>query len=359
MDFEKKLIEARNEISDDIAKIKTEEDKKQFAEKYEFDSKEVDDVISKCKDWKKAIKASEGVRRSSANNMSGVDYSSDISYTESEVTRTNYKFMESIKKQSMKRIVSQISPEEITLELLDTLKEDKEDPNLSMMFQECFKKYATYIKPENVNEKFLSYLYENGYKDEITNPLISLAYKTFCDGKSKDEKIERLESKIEKQEELISFDEKVIKQLSKKIEILHQFTKKAKGTFVKLESKIGSIGTNIHKLGEKIEQEESKGIFKIIAQRIKSVFSKTPMLPASNDCNDIYIYSEDISHDARQSRFDMQSYDENQNWQEVRETVKQRQNMKKSINDPTPIEKKNGVIDFYFEKEDGWEIGEK
>ncbi len=357
MDLEKKLYELRGEISDDIAKIKTEEDKKQFAEKYGFDLKEVNDVISKWKEWKAAIKASEGVRRSSANNMSGVDYSSDIRYTQGEVTRTNYKFMESIKKQSITRIVSQISPEEITPELLDTLKGDKEDPNSSMMFQECLKKYATHIKPENVNEEFLNYLYENGYKDEIPNPLISLAYKTFCDGKSKDEKIEQLESTVEKQEELISFDEKVIKQLSRKIEILHQLTMKAKATFSILESKIGGIGTKIHNLGEKMEQEESKGIFKIIAQRIKRVFSKTPMLPASNDCSEIYRYSQGIVSDSQQCRFDMQSYDERQNWQSVRETVKQRQDKKKSIT--TPIEKKDGVIEFYFEKEDGWDIGDK
>ncbi|MBR2588495.1 MAG: hypothetical protein IKD77_04745 [Bacilli bacterium] len=81
MDLEKKLYEMRSEISEDIKTIRTDEDKKQFADKYGFDSKEANDVIRKHKEWIEAIKASDGVRNSSRNNMSGVDYSSDLSYT--------------------------------------------------------------------------------------------------------------------------------------------------------------------------------------------------------------------------------------------------------------------------------------
>lgn len=81
MDLEKKFIEMRNKISKNIESIQTDEDKKQFADKYGFDSKEVNDVIRKHKEWIEAIKASDGVRNSSRNNMSGVDYSSDLNYT--------------------------------------------------------------------------------------------------------------------------------------------------------------------------------------------------------------------------------------------------------------------------------------
>ena len=54
----------RSEISEEIKTIRTDEDKKQFAEKYGFDSKEVNDVIRKHKEWIEAIKTSDGVRNS-------------------------------------------------------------------------------------------------------------------------------------------------------------------------------------------------------------------------------------------------------------------------------------------------------
>lgn len=57
MDLEKKLYEMRNEISQAIKLIQTEEDKKQFADKYGFDSKEVEEVIRKHKEWRRGDKS--------------------------------------------------------------------------------------------------------------------------------------------------------------------------------------------------------------------------------------------------------------------------------------------------------------
>lgn len=56
MDLEKKLYEMRSEISDAIKTIRTDEDKKQFAEKYGFDESEVDEVIRKHKEWRRSYK---------------------------------------------------------------------------------------------------------------------------------------------------------------------------------------------------------------------------------------------------------------------------------------------------------------
>lgn len=140
MDLEKKFIEMRNIISKDIESIRTDEEKKQFAEKYGFSSEEVEVAIRKHKEWRDAVKASDGVKRSSFNNMSGVDYSSDLNYTEKEVRRNNYQFMESIKKQSFKSIVSEISPDKITPELIEILRQNGYDgkfghPVLQSYFQ--------------------------------------------------------------------------------------------------------------------------------------------------------------------------------------------------------------------------------
>lgn len=280
-----------------------------------------------------------------------------------EVRRTNYRFMESIKKQSIKRIVNQMSPEEITPEFLEELKGDKENLTSMEMFKQCLQSYATHTKPENVNESFLNYLYENGFRGEIPNPLINLTYKTFCDGKVKDQQIHGLETKIEKQDELINYDEKVIGQLTSKINKLHEITSKAKAALQNISGKVHEIGAKTHKLGKDLENEEPKSIFKIITQRIKRAFSKMPLLPASNECEDIYKNSQTIGSDANNCRFSMQTYDEKQNTQEINEILRQRQSIKRKVDTPEPTRNadkdKSGVIEFYFEKEDGWEIGEQ
>ena len=270
--------------------------------------------------------------------------------------------MDSIKKQSMRMIVSRMNPEEITTEFLEELKADKEEPSSMEMFKQCLQKYATHTKAENVNENFLNYLYDNGFRGEIPNPLINLTYKTFCDGKAKDEQIQSLETKVEKQDELINYDEKVIGRLTKKINSLHEITSKAKEALQNIGSKIRGIGTDAHNLGQKLEQEESRSVFQIIRQRIKRMFSKTPMLPVSRGCEDIYRDSQNIGSDTDSCRFTMQGYDEKQNTQEINEILRQRQSMKRNVDTPEPTRKadkdKSGVIEFYFEKEDGWEIGE-
>lgn len=57
MDLEKKLYEMRNEISQAIKSIQTEEDKRQFADKYGFDFKEAEEVIRKHKEWRRGDKS--------------------------------------------------------------------------------------------------------------------------------------------------------------------------------------------------------------------------------------------------------------------------------------------------------------
>lgn len=153
---------------------------------------------------------------------------------------------------------------------------------------------------------------------------------------------------------------RLLNGLTKKINRLHEITSKAKQALINIGSKIHGIGNDAHNLGEKLEQEESRSVFQIISQRIKRAFSKTPLLPASRDCEDIYRDSQNIGHDTDKCRFSMQSYDERENTQEINEMLHQRQSMKKSVDTPETIRKSDKdrprVIDFYFEKEDGWEI---
>lgn len=291
------------------------------------------------------------------------DYDLDTSDTEKFIKEETQKYNATISQLSAEVLVQTMNPEKITMELLEKLKGDKANSNSKKLFEQCLQKYATHIKPENVDEGFLNYLYQNGFRGEIKNPLINLTYKTFCDGKAKDERIQSLETKVEKQDELISYDEKVIGQLTKKINGLHEIISKAKETLQNIGSKINRIGTDAYNLGEKLEQEESKSVFKIISQRIKRVFSKTPMLTASRDCGDIYRDSQNIGYDTDKCKFLMKSYDEKESTQEINKVLRQRQSMKKSVDieeTTTKTDKdKSGVIEFYFEKEDGWEIGDR
>ena len=83
----------------------------------------------------------------------------------------------------------------------------------------------------------------------------------------------------------------------------------------------------------KLENEEKKGIFSIIGQRIKSIFSKKALLPpASNECREIYQDSININGSADKCRFEMQRYDEKENVNEIREILEERKNLKKNIN---------------------------
>ena len=153
------------------------------------------------------------------------------------------------------------------------------------------------------------------------------------DIKDKNNKIQELELIVENQENLIKYDEGIIKKLTEKIKSLHELTLKSKETFIDLGAKISTVGNRIFNLENKLENEEKKGIFSIIGQRIKSIFSKKALLPpASNECREIYQDSININGSADKCRFEMQRYDEKENVNEIREILEERKNLKKNIN---------------------------
>ena len=94
---------------------------------------------------------------------------------------------------------------------------------------------------------------------------------------------------VQKQSELIKYDEGIINKLTEKLKVLHGLTITAKSNLSKLGTQITEIAKKANGLEVKLEGEEKKSIFSIIAQRIKNAFSKTPLLPpASKECQNIY-----------------------------------------------------------------------
>ena len=221
MDLEEKFIEMRNKISKDIESIQTDEDKKQFAEKYEFSSEEVEVAIRKHKEWREAVKASDGVKRSSSNNMSGVDYSSDLDYTKQEVRRTNYQFMESIKKQSFKSIVSEISPEEITPELIETLR-------------------------------------QNGYDGKSGHPVLQSYFQMYCRVQEADSRSKNAESKVYSLERALEDRDDEIKALRSREDLLQNTIGKQSEYIAKIKDRLQLMSTKLLGLQEQLITQRSE-----------------------------------------------------------------------------------------------------
>lgn len=305
-------------------------------------------------------------RENEWNNLSkyyvervGSDYDLDLSEDEQYMDEARGKYEQKLNEIAITTLVQTMSPDKITMELLEQLKSNRLGKSSDKLFEQCLQKYVANIKPENVDENFLNYLYENNYQGEIPNPLISLTYKTYCEGKAKDEKIKGLEEKTKKQKQLIDFDEKIMIDMGKKIKGLQQIATKAKSTLSKFEGMVHSLYSKTLKLSETLYKEESKSIFSIIAQRMKRTFSKKPMLPPpSAECKSISGEGNNISMEISQSRLEVQSeYGEVGGIDE--EMIKRRQNMKKNIESAnlTPsTPEKSRVIEMYFDKEDDWEI---
>ena len=301
MDLDKKFIEMRNKISKDIESIQTDEDKKQFAEKYDFSLEEVEVAIRKHKEWREAVKASDGVRRSSSNNMSGVDYSSDLDYTRREVRRTNYQFMESIKKQSFKSIVSEISPEEITPELIETLR-------------------------------------QNGYDGKSGHPVLQSYFQMYCRVQEADSRSKNAESRVYSLERALEDKDDEIKALTIRekhfkdiITLQNSYISKIKGILEFVTIRLDGLQKQIR----------PKGLF----ERIKGLFSKEKeagLLPPAQECNYIKEQSSEAIKDC----------DLSQRWTKplsVDELKKQ--------NARARSRSRENVQEMYFEEEPGWEIG--
>lgn len=135
---ELRKIESR--LIEEISEIQTEDDKKQFAEKYGFAIEDMDELLERKSEWDRAEQVKENIYDSWIRSTSGVSYENDLSKAGDEIDRTRGNFMVKISKQVMAKAINEISPEEITPELVEELRKNGYDgksghPVLQSYFQ--------------------------------------------------------------------------------------------------------------------------------------------------------------------------------------------------------------------------------
>lgn len=102
-------------------------------------------------------------------------------------------------------------------------------------------------------------------------------------GKEKDKTINELQGRVQQQDELIRYDAKLIDQLYGKAQKLQECLKKSRQIVDNLVKSIRGIDNSIETSQKYAEQHESKGLFKRIGDRFKSIFSKqVPQLNSGN-----------------------------------------------------------------------------
>lgn len=194
--------------------------------------------------------------------------------------------------------------------------------------------FAGSITIENINAEKMQYLYENGYIGVFDNPVLNMTYQMYCEGRKKDAKIQDLETKVAKQEEVIRYDSEIINNLGNKYSSLCSFVRATKEKLSSIGDKVNMIIDRSRALKERLGKEESKGAFSKLIGKIKSKFSKTPMLPVARQCENIELDNLDVSTNVTQWTAVMQRRDEN-NVAEINyidEMVGRRQNMIRGIN---------------------------
>lgn len=194
--------------------------------------------------------------------------------------------------------------------------------------------FAKSITIENINAEKMQYLYENGYTGTFDNPVLNMTYQMYCEGRKKDAQIQELETKVMKQEEVIKYDSEVINNIGNKYSSLCSFVRDTKEALRSFGEKIATIGNGTRGLKERLVKDESKGVFSKLISKIKSRFSKTPMLPVAKQCENIELDNLDVSTNVTQWTAVMQRRDEN-NVAEINginEMVERRQKMVMGIN---------------------------
>ncbi len=221
--------------------------------------------------------------------------------TINEFIKLNPQVLNTIRQDIQKMCIEQgKSSEKIYIQSADeeklkgmTTRDDKQE-NLDV------EQFAKSITAENINAEKMQYLYENGYTGTFDNPVLNMTYQMYCEGRKKDDQIQELETKVKKQDEIIKYDSGVINELGNKYSSLCSFVRDTKEALKSIGEKISALGDGTRGLKERLNKEKSKGAFSTLISKIKSRFSKTPMLPAAKQCENIELDNLDVSTNVTQ-----------------------------------------------------------
>ena len=208
-----------------------------------------------------------------------------------------------------------------------TVRDDKQE-NIEV------EQFAKSITVENINAEKMQYLYENGYTGTFDNPVLNMTYQMYCEGRKRDEQIQELETKVKKQDEIIKYDSGIINELGVKYSSLCTFVRETKAALRSIGEKVSAMGNRTRGLKEQLGKDKSKGVFSKLISKIKNKFSKTPILPASKQCENIELDSVQVSTNVDQWTAIMQRRDENNAAEisNINRRVQKRQEMIQDIN---------------------------
>ena len=331
MELKKQFNDIIREMAKEVGGLKTAEDKKQFCKKYGIDAAALTEITSRYSEWAGASKTDEGVWNAWRKSSGTVDYSTDIEKSKASVNNAYYRFRAGITNIALKRFEEEINPEKIE-DLAELRKEDEYDGLSQDLREKMYKigmlKYASSLTPDKINEKVLNSLYVSGFKGEIADPTVNLVYKMYVQGKEKDRAIADLQGRVKQQDELIRYDANLISQLYGKTKKLQQCLQKSRQIVSNLVKSIRGIDESLQNSQKYAEQDNKKGFFSRVGDRLKSIFSKpVPQLNSGNFVqaarDNCRIADETATKDIQQTRDDGLG--------QVEQGIMQRNNLQRSV----------------------------
>ena len=246
-------------------------------------------------------------------NDSEISLSSDFNKARKHYQSSDEYLKETMNKAKFESLITRLKPEEVTPEIIDYLKENNADV---LTRRKAIQKFASSIKPEQVvNNEVFDYLYENNYESKTISSPIDLAFKFYCDGKKKDERIESLKEEIREKDETIVEKEKTIiekdslidekndtivgnnntiRALNLRVKYYEQMIPNIQLKMVEFARTAQKNVFNIVQLRRQEENRERRGIFSKIADKVRTAFKKEkPLLLSSslhgiqNDMNEL------------------------------------------------------------------------
>lgn len=246
-------------------------------------------------------------------NDDEISLSSDLCKAKKHFQSSEEYLKETLKKAKFESLIYRLSPEEVTPEIIDYLKENDVDV---LTRKKAVQKFASSIKPEQIkNNAIFDFLYKNNYECKNIKSSIDLAFKYYCDGRKKDEKIESLERELNEKEDIIIDKEKTIieknsviderndtivgnnntiRALNLRVKYYEQMIPNIQLKMVEFARTAQRNVFNIVQLRKQEENREGRGIFSKIVDKVKTTFKKEkPLLLSSslhgiqNDMNEL------------------------------------------------------------------------
>ena len=261
--------------------------------------KEVASDVEARNYYKKKYKMLEYLMKESGTEVSLID---NLNKAKRIYKSSDNYLQETLNKAKFESFINTATPDQITPEVIDYLKENDAEPSIK---EKAIQKFVSSLQPDQIiNNDVFDFLYDNNYESNSKKLPIDLAYDYYCEGKKKDEKIKELENKIAQKDEIIVEKEKTIiekdsiidekndaivgdmnsiRALNLRIKYYEDVIPNVQLKMVEFARAAQRNVFNIIELRKQEEDKERRGIFSRIAFKVKSAFRKEkPLLLSSS-----------------------------------------------------------------------------